>query len=426
MSFMKKKSLLFTAFLYLFTMTSLTPSTYGAGFAIFTQGAAETAQGNSVVAHTEGPASLFFNPALMSKLEGTQWEIGTTLLSPVIDFKSDTAGQDSKTKNMDCFPSTIYLTHKYNDKLSTGLGVFTPFGSGTKWKDDWEGRYIVTESEMTTLDINPAVSYKAGPKLSLAAGLNVMLLNTRKVNKVKQSLFLPPIAPDGEQKFEGDGDGLGYNIGLLYEINDELSLGASYRSAIDVEAAGKVSFDVAASTSAGADLPYTTDAKVDLTLPAQAHFGLSYKGSKQFLLEGSVRWVGWSVYDKETIDSKKTIGFENSNTFPKKWKDTFALKLGGRYILSEETALFAGYQYAKGATPDDTFNPGVPDSDNHTISFGGATRYDDFNIKLAYAYRKFEDRQINNDVGAGPLGDTADGEYEATQHIVATSLTYSY
>ena len=246
-------------------MTSLTPAAYGAGFAIFTQGAAEMAQGNSVIAHTEGPASLFFNPALINKLEGTQAEIGTSMLSPVIRYDSDTPGEDSKTKNMDCFPSTIYLTHKYNDKLSTGLGIFTPFGSGAKWDDDWEGRYIVTESEMTTLDINPAVSYKAGPKISLAAGLNVLLLNMRADNKVNQSIVSLPNT-DGEQKFEGDGDGLGYNIGLLYEINDKLSMGASYRSAIDVEIAGKVSFDVATSLSTLADLPDTTDADIDLVL----------------------------------------------------------------------------------------------------------------------------------------------------------------
>lgn len=425
MSFIKTNILAFTALLYIFTMTFLSPAAHGAGFAIFTQGAAELAQGNAVVAHTEGPASLFFNPALMGKLEGTQAEIGTSLLSPVIKYDSDTPGEDSKTKNMDCFPSTIYLTHKYNDKLSTGLGVFTPFGSGAKWDDDWEGRYIVTESEMTTLDINPAVSYKAGPKLSLAAGLNVMLLNMRMDNKINQS-YAPLPAADGEQKFKGDGDGLGYNVGLLYEINDELSMGASYRSAIDVDIAGKVTFDVTTSLSNFAGgIPDTTDAKTDLTLPAQAHLGLSFKASEQFLLEGSVRWVGWSIYDKVTIDTKESIATKYSKTVPKKWKDTFALKLGGRYKLSEETALFAGYQYEKGASPDETFNPGTPDSDSHTISIGGATRHKNLNIKLAYAYKKFEDRQINNNVG-GIFGDTADGEYEAEMHMVAASLTYRY
>ncbi|MDT8318648.1 MAG: outer membrane protein transport protein [bacterium] len=415
---MKKDSLAFTVLLYIFAMTVLSPAAHGAGFAIFTQGAAELAQGNSVIAHTEGPASLFFNPALIGKLDGTQAQIGTSMLSPIIKYDSDTPGEDSKTKNMDCFLSTIYLTHKYSEKFSAGLGLFTPFGLGTKWHSDWEGRYIVTESEMTTLDINPALSYKAGPKLSLAAGLNVMLLNTRKENKINQSPNT-----DGEQKFEGDGDGLGYNIGLLYEINDELTMGASYRSSIDVDIAGKVSFDVA--TSLAAFFP-NTDAEAEITLPAQAHFGLSYRGSQDFQLEAALRWVGWSVYDKVTTKFDKVVPAlgDNKITEVNKWKDTLAFKLGGRYRLSEDTALFAGYQYEKGASPDETFYPGTPDSDSYAISIGSATRHRNFNIKLAYAYKKFEDRQINNNVGA-PSG-TADGEYEADMHTVAASLTYSY
>ena len=64
------------------------------------------------------------------------------MLSPVINYDSDTSGEDSKTKNMDYFPSTIYLTHKYNEKLSTGLGVFTPFGLGTKWSKHLGGMGI--------------------------------------------------------------------------------------------------------------------------------------------------------------------------------------------------------------------------------------------------------------------------------------------
>ena len=423
MSLIRKQLPVAATLLYIFSMTSLTPSAYAAGFGIFTQGAAELAQGNSVIGHTEGPASLFFNPALINKLEGNQAEFGTSLLSPVIKYNSDTAGQDSKTRNMDCFPSTIYLTHKYNEKLSTGLGVFSPFGLGAKWKDDWEGRYIVTESEMGTLDINPALSYKAGRRLSLAAGLNVLLLSTRTDNKINQ-LYAPLPDADGEQSFKGDGDGFGYNLGLLYEISDELTIGASYRSAIDVEIDGKITFDVTTSLSNMlGGIPDSTDAEADITLPAQAHLGLSYKVSRPFLLEAALRWVGWSVYDKVTTDTKESIATQNSSTVVNKWKDTYAIKLGGRYKLSGETSLFAGYQYEKGASPDETFNPGIPDSDSHTISFGGATAYKDLNIKLAYAYKKFEDRQINNNVG-GMF--TADGEYEAHMQMVATSFTYTF
>lgn len=68
------------------------------------------------------------------------------------------------------YPSTVYVTHKFNEKISAGLGIFTPFGLATTWDDDWEGRYIGTKSEMKTFNINPVVSYQLLPNVALAAG----------------------------------------------------------------------------------------------------------------------------------------------------------------------------------------------------------------------------------------------------------------
>ena len=51
----------------------------GTGFSVFTQGAKALGQANAVIAHAESPSTLFYNPAIMNDLPGTQVEIGTTL-----------------------------------------------------------------------------------------------------------------------------------------------------------------------------------------------------------------------------------------------------------------------------------------------------------------------------------------------------------
>ena len=61
---------------------------FGSGFGIFTQSASSLGQGAAVVAHTDSPSTIFFNPALMNKLDGTQVELGTTLLFPHREFNS--------------------------------------------------------------------------------------------------------------------------------------------------------------------------------------------------------------------------------------------------------------------------------------------------------------------------------------------------
>jgi long-chain fatty acid transport protein len=87
----------------------------------------------AVVAHTDSPSTIFFNPAQMNKLDGTQLELGTTFLIARREFNSATSGNTSETKDDVFFPSTFYITHKFNEKVSAGLGVFNPFGLGTDW-----------------------------------------------------------------------------------------------------------------------------------------------------------------------------------------------------------------------------------------------------------------------------------------------------
>ena len=72
-------------------------------------------QGNSVIAHTDDPSSVFFNPALINKLDGTQIEIGTTILIPRTSFHSDVTGRDFKTEDDAFFPPTLFVTHKFSD-----------------------------------------------------------------------------------------------------------------------------------------------------------------------------------------------------------------------------------------------------------------------------------------------------------------------
>ena len=94
---------------------------FASGFGIFTQGASALGQGDAVVAHTDGPSAIFFNPALINSLPGTQVEAGTTAIFPPRKFSSSADGSVSRTEDTAFFPSTFYVTHAINDKISAGL-----------------------------------------------------------------------------------------------------------------------------------------------------------------------------------------------------------------------------------------------------------------------------------------------------------------
>jgi long-chain fatty acid transport protein len=393
---------------------------YGSGFGIFTQGASALGQADAVVAHSDGPSAIFFNTALMNQLPGTQVEIGTTLLFPSRDFTSSTTGVSSSTEDTVYFPSTFYISHAFNDKISAGLGVFNPFGLGTEWNSFWEGRYIATRSSIETYNINPVVSYRITPDLSFAAGLDVIIMDTTLENKVNLSGFG---LPDANQKFKGDGTGVGYNLGIAYNAGHGISLGASYRSEVEIDISGDVTFDLPTPLLVGL-LP-NTGGRSTVTLPRQLTAGIAYQANDRLTLETGFRWEDWHSYKQLVLTFDQLIAGNPAIGYPKNWHDTFAVNIGGKYRLNDRFTLLAGYLYGWNPVPDNTFDPAVPDANTHLFCAGAEARFDKLTMALSYGYQLQEERNKQNLVGA-MVGGTANGTYNADIHLLGLSLSYKF
>ena len=396
------------------------------GFAVFVQGASALGEGLASTAHGNNPQVVFFNPALLGQLDGTQIEGGVTLLAPSNDFHSEFDNSSDKTDDAVFYPATFYLTHKYSDKLSLGFGIFSPFGLGTKWDDDWEGRYIVTEAEMQSLNFNPVVAYQVTPTISLAAGLDVLYVDTTLENRLNFSTLG---FPDGHQELSGDGTGYGFNLALYTPLTDDLSFGLTYRSEINVDLKGKVKFRLP-SPSLNPSFPQSSiEASVDF--PAQLHAAFAYSGFDRSVVEIGLRWEGWSSYDELRVDSSQPINGMTTSSRPTDWNDTLTLTLGGRYELNAKTRLLAGFVRGQDPIPGKTFEPSVTDSPNYAITLGSEHSLGRHNLAFAYAYQKWFDRTKDNDIGAQFSGGTvpdarANGEYQSHTHFFAISFTYVF
>jgi len=356
-------------FLGLALHVTSTPSN-ASGFALYTSGATELAQCDSVVAHTEGSASNFYNPALLPELDGTQIEIGTILLKPSVDFKSDTGGTSSTKSNI-FFPSTLFLSHKINDRFSAGLGVNSTFGLGTEWRDNWDGRYIATYSDLETFNINPNLAWKVSGKLTLAGGIDILLGDALLKRKMPSAIFDPALGlgpEDVNSKIKADGEGYGYNLGILYKITEDIAFGMSYRSRIKLKLDGDIEWaQVGASTISIVD----TGVKVNLDLPAQLFAGISYEPSENLILEIGGKWEDWSSYKNIKLRADQAIfSGSNINIISKDWKDAYGFNAGIKYNIDPKLSISAGYLHEGNPVPSDTFEPSVPVSDRDDFSFG--------------------------------------------------------
>ena len=425
-----------TAIFAAFFLFSVSPA-FASGFGIFTQGASALGQADAVVAHTDGPSAIFFNPALINSLPGTQVELGTTIVVPSRKFTSAQDGSVSRTDDTAFFPSTFYITHAFNERVSAGLGVFNPFGLGTTWKSDWEGRYLATESEMTTFNINPVVSVRLNQHVTVAGGVDIILLDATFKNRLNLTGATGGafgVLDDGTQTLKGDGTGFGYNFGVHVKFTDDLSLGASYRSQVNVDIKGDLTTDIPASVTEPAYgilsgvLPQSK-AKTVIKLPQQVFTGLHYKGFGPLELEAGVRWEGWSSYKQLRIDMEPAVAGSSSSTRPKNWKDTFSYMLGASYRLNDTATLLGGYLYGDDPVPDETFEPAIPDSPSHLFCLGTELNLSPVKLTMSYGYQVLERRHKSNPLGdpAGlPGTGTANGMYDSELHLVGISLLYRF
>jgi len=431
----------FTRHLSLLVIILLSAATQvdASGFGVFTQGARGLGQANAVVAHASGPSSLYFNPALLTEIAGTQFEAGTTAVFSDRDYKSSLTGQTEEGKEDVQFPSTFYLSHQFNDQVAAGLGVFFPFGLSTDWDDDWDGRYIATRSDVFSTEINPVLAWRPLPRLAIAAGLDLLYLDAeleRKVNSTALGFLLAPggLGPlsDINQKFTGDGWGVGYNLGLAFQIADGIDFGATYRSHVDIDVEGHARFKIPADAAALAPLFQKTGGDSDIRLPAQATFGLAWAATEKLTLEAGARWEDWSSFDELKIEFEQPILQQTELVTPRDWKDTWAFNLGGQFRLNDTVTLLAGYLYADNPVPDATFDPSIPDSDAHLFTIGTDLAFDPFSVSLAYGYEHHEDRHKNNTIGdpLDPFGlnplSSANGKYTTDIHLVAASIAYRF
>ena len=197
-------------------------SGYTAGFLVYNQDAAAAGMGDSFTAIADNPSAVFYNPAGINQLEGTQLRSGFHFISFNTSFRGAESGKRTDMKTDFAALLNGYLTHKINDRISIGGGIFTPFGLVSEWPNGWEGSAVATYSELRTFFVNPVISIQVHPRLSLAAGINYVYsdFKIRRFIDVNQVIGMPLRYYFGKITLDGCDDAWGYNLGLLFHISD--------------------------------------------------------------------------------------------------------------------------------------------------------------------------------------------------------------
>lgn len=341
---------------------------YAGGFQVGLQGARQNGMAQTGTALSLDASSLFFNPGSVCFLDSASHvNLGASLVFATVDFKSQDGFTTARNESKLGTPLFFYLSHRFkkHPKLTVGISINNPFGSGLKYADNWVGQYAIREISLKTFSFQPTVAYKITEKLGLGAGLSIYTGNLylRRAVPTTDSLGNP-----GQALLTGTSTSVGFNIGLLYKASEKWQFGLNYRSNSLMKLKnGKAQFDV---PSAVADSFPNNTFNSEINLPFCLSLGLAFKPNQRVTLALDVNYTGWSSYDTLKFDYATNSEPLEDTKLTKAYKNAFCFRLGAEWRVIERLTLRAGGYYDLSPVQSNYMSPETPDANRYGITAG--------------------------------------------------------
>ncbi len=333
--------------------------------------------GGTGVAWPWDASTIYYNPAGLARLSRIQIYGSANFVMPTTAYgnrlTSGTAPANELTARQVFTPFNVYLGGPIHQdaRFAVGLGVYTPFGTGMKWDDNWLGKYIVQSVDMQTVFFQPTLSFRATERWSFGAGF---VFGTGTVD-YRQALPVHgvggPAVDDGQVHLHGNATGVGFNAGAIWRATENLQFGASYRSQVNMDVdGGSATFKVPASLR---DSFPNTRFSSRLPMPGTASLGMGWR-IERVTLQLDFNYTGWNSYDSLRFDFSQTTSTLKNIRAPRHYRNTFTPRLGVSYKLGDVVALMGGAAYDPTPVTNGFVSPDLPDADRVVLSCGASVR----------------------------------------------------
>ncbi len=383
-------------------------------------GAKGAGMGTAFAAVADDPSAIAHNPAGIGFLPGTQLYLGVMAVAPETRFKADNGYREETESQIFAAPHGYLCSELGDGDVKLGLGLFSPFGIGGRtWPDDGIMQYFSKENLIATFMANPVVAWRLLPTLSIAFGIDYLWAYNKATQSVDQSMFM---AKFGESSLTVDGDGWGWNVGLLWHVDPQFSIGAAYRSGIAVDLSGDIQLKniAPALQQLFQGWEITSGAHSSIDFPEIVTLGIAWYPAHFWTVTVESEWVGWSSFQSQTITVDQPVaaaGFGDVEVI-QDWQDTWIGKMGLERKIDPHWALRTGYAYLSSPVPATTLSPANPDGHQHNYCFGVGYTRERFTLDLFYVFAKYQDRQ--------KTGNLLSGEYANQSHSLGFSTGWRF
>jgi long-chain fatty acid transport protein len=409
------------------------------GYAPIGVGQSAKGIGGAGIAYPQDSLAGGINPAGMVHV-GNRWDVGAEIFIPDRGFNvSGTPNQQNPVPgswdgNGSGIGQTWFLIPEFgynkmlSDDLSVGISVFGNGGLNTSYESFGHpfsffncqgpvGCGSEVGIDLIQLYIAPTVSYKVNERLSVGASLNLIAQSF----EASGLWAFQGASRDGNKLTNNGHDnsyGASLRLGLMYEINDRVTLGATYQTK-----GWMTEFDDYAGLFADGG---------DFDIPQNYGIGIAIKATDRLDIAmdimrieyGSINAIGNSP-NSLNPQGGVFLGSDDGPGFG--WEDQTIFKIGAVYQYNSALALRAGYNY--GENPVNTeglgfaFNTLAPGVSEHHLTLGFTYDLDE-NSSITGSYLHAFSSEVDGDfIAPTPQGpfNFGSGELEMSQNAFGIS-----
>ena len=389
-------------------------------YAVGMAGAVVAAPDDPLSAAMSNPAGL----ALMTPQAAFSAEIFNPVRKTNLGF-----GEIGSHSNVYGVPAIGWVAPAFAKNWVFGGGVYGTSGLGVNYLQNLGSMgYAQAFSSISFMQMAPSVAWKVNDRLSVGASLNIAAEQGSFQQTFSQNApVVVGVGPNGPitQMMPQQGGlnlstpswayGVGATLGVLYKVNDMVTLGATYKSPIlftPMTWQAGLQNQVSPATGNGV-IGAPGQYSGHLNYPQQIALGLAIRPIRQWLISVEGQWINWhNTMNNFTIFGPWTayqggapVAGLSSVALPMHWSNQWVANFGTQYDVNNWLQVRAGYTWGSNPISNTTIASNLifPAIVQNAITFG-ATQKLGMGWKLTEAYMHEFSNTNTGPAGSSPFG----------------------
>ena len=275
------KKILLSATVASLLSTSLLASN---GSNLIGSGVKSRAMGGIGIATFIGTDSANKNPAMLIRNESTVLEVADTMMISTASMTAGGTTDDYGTTSVTLPNAGLAIAA--DNGLAFGINLATIGGGAIAY--DGSASFGDLAASSGTLELAPAIAYELADGLTI--GVSAVIASSMT------TITDYPVGGGVTMDMSTTGTGYGYNVGIYYELSQELNIGIIYKGAYDLD------------TTTTQELSTGTTSDTDDTAAVASEMGIGFNynmGSSNFALD--VKQIGFAATDDNDYQDDVTV-----------------------------------------------------------------------------------------------------------------------